>query len=93
MAFCSNNDQSGLLTVLVAADPTAALKAASAGYDRDTVYVEASLERCKEACALALKTSKSASDTEFLAQLVALKAALDALELLTPLLPDEAVTT
>ncbi len=76
------------VSVSVLADRAAAIKAASAGYDPDTVYVEVSLERCKTIYDRAVKLLKSASDEEFCAQLVELKAAFDALELLTPLLSD-----
>ncbi len=76
------------VSVSVLADRAAAMKAASAGYDPDRVYVTASLERCKDLYERARKSLKSASDVDFFAQLVELKAAFDALELLTPLLPD-----
>ncbi len=74
--------------IQVLADRTGALEKIKAGHDPNTVYVEASMERCQALHARALKSLKTASDTEFFSMLVQLKEAFDALEPLTPLLPD-----
>ena len=76
------------VSISVAADRAEAMGKITAGHDRETVYVESSMERCKALHARALKSLKSASDTEFFPMLVQLKEAFDALEPLTPLLPD-----
>ncbi|MEO7097840.1 MAG: discoidin domain-containing protein [Luteolibacter sp.] len=76
------------VSISVAADRAAALKKIETGYDSKTIDVEASMERCKALDARALKSLKTASDTEFFSMLVELKAAFDALKALTPLLPD-----
>ena len=76
------------VTISVLEDRAAAIKAASAGYDPNTVYVAESLTRCKTLYDRVVTSLKTASDSEFFAQLVELKAAFDALEPLTPRLPD-----
>lgn len=76
------------VTISVVADRAAALAAIKASYDAKTVYVTATLERCKTLYARAQSGLKNASDAEFFTQLVELKAAFDGLEALTPLLSD-----
>ena len=76
------------VTISVVADRAEALAAIKAGYDANTTYVAALLNRCKVLYARAQATLKSASDAEFFALLVELKAAFDTLEPLTPMLPD-----
>lgn len=76
------------VSITVAASRAEAIEKIQAGQDPNTVYVEASLERCKAQKTRALETLKSATDTEFFSLLVQLKKAFDALETLTPLLPD-----
>lgn len=74
--------------ISVVEDRVAALEKIKAGHDSQTVYVEATMERCKALHDRALKSLKSASDEEFFSMLVQLKEAFDALEPLTPLLAD-----
>lgn len=76
------------VSISVVADRATALEKIKTGHDSETEYVEASMERCKALHARALKALKTASDTEFFSMLVQLKEAFDALEPLTPLLPD-----
>lgn len=76
------------VSISVVADRAAALEKIKTGHDPETVYVEASMERCKALHAQASKALKTASDVEFFSMLVQLKEAFDALEPLTPLLPD-----
>ena len=76
------------VSISVAADRAAALEKIQAGEDPETVHVEASTERCKALHDRAAKALESASDPEFFSILVELKQAVDALEPLTPLLPD-----
>ena len=76
------------VSISVAADRTAAIQKIKGGYESGTVYVQASLERCKTLHERTLKALKAASDTEFFPLLVQLKSAFDALEPLTPLLSD-----
>ena len=76
------------VSISVATDRAAALRQIKGAYDSNTAYVEASLERCKTLHDRALKTLNSATDTEFFSLLVQLKEAFEALEPLTPLLPD-----
>ncbi len=76
------------VSISVVADRATALEKIKSGYDPETVYVEASMERCTALHARALKSLKTASDAEFFSMLVELKQAFDALEPLTPLLPD-----
>lgn len=76
------------VSISVVADRAAALEKIQAEHDPKTVYVEASMERCKALHARALKALKTASDTEFFSMLVELQKAFDALEPLTPLLAD-----
>ena len=76
------------VTISVVADRATALAAIKAAYDDKTTYVTATLDRCKVVYAQAASASRTASDADFFARLVELKAAFDALELLTPLLPD-----
>jgi hypothetical protein len=76
------------VSISVAAGRAEALQQIKAGFDSNTVYVAGSLESYKARYARALRTSKSASDRIFFLALVQLKEAFDALEPLTPLLPD-----
>lgn len=76
------------VAISVVADRATALENIKTGHDAKTVYVEASMERCKALQARALKILKTATDAEFFSMLVELKAAVDALEPLTPLLAD-----
>lgn len=76
------------VSISVVADRATALDKIQAGHDPKTVYVEASMERCKTLHARALKALKTASDAEFFSMLVELKKAFDKLEPLTPLLAD-----
>ncbi|HEY8932905.1 MAG TPA: discoidin domain-containing protein [Rariglobus sp.] len=76
------------VTISVVADRAAALAAIRAVYDDKTTYVTATLERCKALYAGAQNALRTASDADFFARLIELKAAFDALEPLTPLLPD-----
>ena len=76
------------VSISVLADRATALEKIKTGHDAQTDYVEASMERCKALHSRASKALKSASDAEFFAMLVQLKEAFDALEPLTPLLPD-----
>jgi hypothetical protein len=76
------------VSISVAVDRAKALDLIKAGYDSKTVYVEASLARCKALHARALKILGTAPHAEFFALLVQLKEAFDALVPLTPLLPD-----
>lgn len=76
------------VSISVLGDRAEALEKIKTGHDSETVYVEASTDRCKALQARALESLKTASDTEFFSMLVQLKEAVDALEPLTPLLPD-----
>ncbi len=76
------------VSIQVVADRATALEQIKTGYDSGTTYVEASMDRCKALHARALKALGTASDAEFFSMLVQLKEAFDALEPLTPLLPD-----
>ena len=76
------------VSISVAADRAAAIQKVKTVYDPKTVYVQASMARCKEANERAMKALKSGSETEFFPLLVKLKEAFDSLEPLTPLLPD-----
>ena len=77
--------------ISVVADRAAALEKIKAGNDSQTVYVESSMERCKDLQSRALKSLKTASDEDFFSMLVQLKGAFDALEPLTPLLADGSI--
>lgn len=76
------------VTISVVADRATALAAIKAAYDDKTTYVTATLDRCKALYAGAQNVLRTASDADFFARLVELKTAFDALEPLTPLLPD-----
>ncbi|HEY8961356.1 MAG TPA: discoidin domain-containing protein [Luteolibacter sp.] len=76
------------VSISVAADRTAAIQKIKAVYDPKTVYVQASLDRCKQVHERASKALQSDSNTEFFPLLIQLKEAFDALEPLTPLLRD-----
>jgi large repetitive protein len=76
------------VSISVVADRTEALGKIKWGHDSETIYVEASMERCRALYARALKSLDTASDTEFFSILVQFKEASDALQPLTPLLPD-----
>jgi hypothetical protein len=76
------------ISISVASDRAAAIQKIKGDYDQKTVYVQASLARCKEIHDRALKALKAGSDTEFFPLLAQLKEAFEALEPLTPLLPD-----
>jgi hypothetical protein len=76
------------VSISVAADRAAALRKIKGAYDSNTVYVQASLDRCKTLHDRALKTLNAGTDTEFFPLLVQLKEAFEALEPLTPMLPD-----
>lgn len=76
------------VSISVAADRKAAIQKIIAGYDPKTVYVQATMDRCKAVYARAMQTLKTASDAEFFATLLQLGQAFDGLKPLTPLLPD-----
>jgi hypothetical protein len=75
-------------SISVVEDRATALEKIKTGHDAETIYVEASMQRCKILHDRASKSLKTASDAEFFSRLVQLKEAFDALEPLTPLLPD-----
>jgi len=76
------------VTIIVAADRAAAIKTIKNAYDPKTTYVKASLERCTVLHDRVSKAANTAKDAEFFPLLIQLKGAFDALEPLTPLLPD-----
>lgn len=76
------------VSISVLPDRAEALEKIKTGHDAETIYVEASMERCKALHARAVKALKTASDADFFSLLVQLKEAFDGLEPLTPLLPD-----
>jgi hypothetical protein len=76
------------VTIEVAAERSKAIRITTAGYDPNTAYVKASLDRFKAAHEQAVHIAKTASDAEFYAVLVQLGQTIDALELVTPRLAD-----
>ncbi|MNW28815.1 Bacterial Ig-like domain (group 4) [compost metagenome] len=74
--------------IVVAEDRNAAIQAARSGYDEQTRYTSASLQQYEQAHAATVELADTATDEQFNEQLLALKQAVSALELLTPPLSD-----
>jgi len=77
--------------ISIAADRMAAVQKIANEYDPNTPYVQSSLDRCKVLHERALKELKTATDAGFFALLIQLQKAFEALEPLTPLLPDDSM--
>lgn len=72
------------VSIVVSGDRASAVQAIIAAYDKNQVYVEATLNRFKQVYNDTLSRIDTASETEFDQQLQALRAAADGLELVTP---------